>query len=347
MSVNVDMKEQFVNDTCMLFQRLQEDADISRIRSILVMATNGWQMQKATTDVALYKGSNNDQLIRNFLVTKKVNGCTDRTIKFYGYTLKMFFDKVQKEASDVTANDIRVYFAERELKDKVGHNTRDNERRNLSSFYTWLVDEEYITRSPMRKIPKIKGKKEKKKAFSEMEIEKIREAASKTNAKWIAIIEILLSTACRVSELCNIRVDEINGDKVTVHGKGQKDRICYLTARAQLAIKAYMETEWFKKRNSLGNEYLFPREHTIGPERYMPMNLGTAECAVRHIGKEAGVQNVHPHRFRRTCATNALKRGMPIEQVSKMLGHESLETTQIYLDLDEESLSIAHKKYVS
>ena len=349
MTVNVDMKDQFVNEACLLFQRLGDCPDLSRTRSILIMALSGYQMQKTGTELVVYQGDNNEKLLQTFLVTKKVNGCTHRTIKYYKLTIEQFYRRVQKNITDVTANDIRIYFAERELKDKVSAQTRDNERRNLSSFFTWLTDEEYIVRNPMKKIPKIKGQKQKKKAFTEMEIEQIRDALKllpKLKEKYMAIIDILLSTGCRISELCGMKVSEIEGDKVIVHGKGQKDRICYLNAKAQIAIKNWMETEDFKKRASLGNEYLFARKRMDEQNRLLPMDRSSAESALRVIGKIAEVKNVHPHRFRRTCATNALKRGMPIEQVSKMLGHESLETTQIYLDLDEDSLKNAHKKYI-
>lgn len=348
MTVNVDMREQFINDTCVLFQRLDEGADLQKVRSILVMATNNYQMQKTTTEVAVYTGNENEKVLKAFLVAKKVNGCTFRTVNYYKLTIEQFFRKTGKNIFDINANDIRVYFAERELSDKVSAQTRDNERRNLSSFFTWLMDEEYISKNPMRKISKIKGQKQKKKAFSEMEIEKIRQAArqSKKPEKYIAFIEIMLSTGCRVGEISGIKAEEVKDDLVVVHGKGQKDRNCYLNAKAKLAIKNWMATNEFKKHAEMGNQYLFARQRTDGHHRYRPIDIGSVESAIRELGKTAGVENTHPHRFRRTFATKALKRGMPIEQVSKALGHESIETTQIYLDLDENSLKEAHKKYV-
>lgn len=348
MTVNIDMREQFINDTCILFQRLGEGVDLQKVRSILVMATNNYQMQKTTTEVAVYTGNENEKVLKAFLVAKKVNGCTFRTINYYKLTIEQFFRKTGKHISEINANDIRVYFAERELSDKVSAQTRDNERRNLSSFFTWLLDEEYITKNPMKKISKIKGQKQKKKAFSEMEIEKIRQAArqSKKPEKYTAFVEIMLSTGCRVGEISRIKAEEVKVDLVVVHGKGQKDRNCYLNAKAKLAIKNWMETDEFKKHAEMGNPYLFARQRTDGQHRYAPTDIGTIESTIRNLGKVAGVENTHPHRFRRTFATKALKRGMPIEQVSKALGHESLETTQIYLDLDENSLKEAHQKYV-
>lgn len=344
MSVNVDQKQQLINNVCNMFMKLEPDVETHRVRDILNISLNGWQVQQTTTEVAIYQGDSNEQFLKMFLVSKKVNGCTKRTINYYGHTLSNFLSKISKPITEINANDIRIYLAERELIDKVTTTTRENERRNLSSFFTWLTDEEFITKNPMKKIPKIKGRKEKKKAFSDIEIEMIRGAA--TNEKYKAIIEILLSTGCRVSELVGIKLDEINGDKVIVHGKGQKDRFCYLNAKAQVAISNYMETDFFKTRKANGNPYLFAREKMDEPNKLKGMAISSVESICRTLGTIAGVNDVHPHRFRRTCATNSLKRGMPIEQVSKMLGHESLETTQIYLDLDEETLQNDHRKYV-
>ena len=173
-----------------------------------------------------------------------------------------------------------------------------------------------------------------------------------------AIVEVLLSTGCRVSELCGIKIDDIEQGKCTVHGKGNKDRIVYFTAKAELAIRKLLE----ERHDS--NPFLFPSGVNLGDclenkERSSPTwyqrpeligegmrDKGAIESTVRKIGKRAGVENVHPHRFRRTSATLALRRGMPIELVSKMLGHEQLTTTQLYLDLNEDELEAAHRKYV-
>ena len=342
--MNVDHKEKFINDTCMLFYKNVEGVDISKARGILSLALEHYTLQEISTDVVLYEGESNEKMIKAFLVAKKVNGLSSRTIRAYKAYLLMIFGKIRKRVDEITANDLRIYFAKRELEDKVSDVSRQNERRVLSSFFQWMQDEELITNNPIRRIPKIKTKKKRKEAFSDMEVEKIRQGA--TTKKEAAIIEILLSTGCRVSELCGIRLDELDGDSVIVHGKGNKDRVCYLTARAQIAIEEYKQTSYFKKRYELGSPYLFARERMDEESLQLPMNVGTVESSVRKIGRKNGVENVHPHRFRRTCATMALKRGMPIEQVSKMLGHESVETTQIYLDLNEETLKTAHKKYV-
>ena len=231
--------------------------------------------------------------------------------------------------------------------------------RNLSSFLGWLHMQELIKRNPMYKVDRIKQRKTKKEALTEIEVEKLRMAAR--GEKEQAIIELLLSTGCRVSELVNIKISEIEENRVLVHGKGEKDRYVYLNARAQLVLSAYLN----KRKDK--NAYVFPRgvvatkavkkglKHAeysqwwMMPENIEPegcMDKGTIEQITRKIAKRAGVKQANPHKFRRTCATMALRKGMPIEQVSKMLGHEQISTTQIYLDLSEEELALAHKKYV-
>lgn len=208
----------------------------------------------------------------------------------------------------------------------------------------------------MSKIEKIKTQRVKKEAFTEMEVERIRNVTSTGREK--AIVEFLLSTGCRVAELVGIRLDEIEGDRVLIHGKGQKDRYVYMNAKTQLAVENYLverkdanpylfaggwstavkhmhgaKKNWYKTE-----EYVTPDEH---------LDIGSVQHILRRLAKLAGVKQANPHKFRRTCATFALRRGMPIEQVSKMLGHEQISTTQIYLDLNEEDLAHAHKKYVT
>jgi site-specific recombinase XerD len=280
--------------------------------------------------VTVYAGEPNEQIIKSFVVAKRVAGASDKTCKYYQFILTQFLNKIGMHFDKVAANDIRIYFAKRELEDGVSDVTRNNERRVLSSFYGWLFDEELISRNPMRKVSKIKTKKVQKKAFTPMDLEQIR--AHCQNEKETAVIETLISTGCRVSELAGITLEDIDGDAVIVHGKGDKDRTVYLTAKAQYAIDEYLKSDAYRKRRN--KDKVFPPVHTV-------------QEIVRRVGDDAGVSNCHPHRFRRTCATSAMEHGMPIEYVSRMLGHESLETTRIYLDLNDNDMKIAHRKYVN
>ena len=325
-----DHNSQWINDTCMMFKNTLKDIDTGTVRNILTLALMDCEIIKYTKAVTVYKGEPNKQIIKAFIVAKKVAGASDRTANYYRFIIGQFFAKVGKQFDAINANDIRIYFAKRELEDGVSAVTRNNERRVLSSFYGWLFDEELIERNPMRKVSRIKTKKVQKKAFTPMDLEQIR--AHCKNEKETAVIETLISTGCRVSELCGITLADIEDDAVTVHGKGDKDRTVYLTAKAQLSIKNYLNSKAYKNRRNKAK--VFPTVHTV-------------QEIVRRVGESAGIDKCHPHRFRRTCATNALEHGMPIEYVSRMLGHESLETTRIYLDLNDHDMQIAHRKYVN
>ncbi|MEG2101425.1 MAG: tyrosine-type recombinase/integrase [Flavobacterium sp.] len=265
--------------------------------------------------------------------------------------------KIDKTADEITTDDIRYYLAIRQKKDGVTKTTANNELKCLSSFYGFLIAEELVDKNPCIKIEQIKSKTMQRKAFTEMEVEKIRNSCRTDRER--AMIEIFLSTGCRVTELAKMMIADLDGEKIIVHGKGDKDRIVYLNAKAIINLQKYLSTR--KDSNPYifcGGTYVVSQKGTTrkdlqewykNPERVDPENRQEAsaiENVIRKIGKRAEVAGTYPHRFRRTCATFALRRGMPIEQVSKMLGHEQISTTQVYLDLSEEELKQAHKKYV-
>ena len=309
--------------------------------------------------LAVWTEGKNEYYIKRFLLAKAVAGCTKRTVKAYGDYLKRAFLYIGKDADVVSALDIQAYLAT--VIQRSSKANADNVRRVLSSFFGWMHREELIPKNPMNKVDAIKVKKQKKKAFSDIECELLRNNCR--TARERAIVEMLFSTGCRVSELVSIRREDLNGKAVTIIGKGEKERQVYLNAKAYVAVQNY-EAE---RKDT--NPYLFPKmdsrcrtkDRLSATSRarenwYKQPDMvdasghsdnGTIENIVRNIGKRAGVENVHPHRFRRTCATSALNHGMPIEQVSKMLGHEQLSTTQIYLDLGERGLEMAHERYVT
>ena len=344
------MKEELINDIVCMIGRLGVDTE--GIAEKLYILMKDVTVTKTETALAVRDDAQNDRLLRRFLSAKMVKGCTKRTIQQYGKMLQLIMRKFDKPVTDYTADDIRLYIAYRLTQDKISKVSVQNEVRYLRTFFAWLFAEEIISKNPMLKVDSIKIDKVKKKAFTEIECEKLRQAAR--SGMEAAIVEVLLSTGCRVSELCMMKRDEIDGDRIIVHGKGNKDRTCFLNAKAQITLQAY-----FKERKD-DNPYIFPKgiydvKLTKGNfEWYKNPALigegmrdkGGIEATIRRMGKRAGVEGAHPHRFRRTCATFALQRGMPIELVSKMLGHEQLTTTQIYLDLNENDLALAHKKYV-
>lgn len=329
---------------------------VSDIKMDLAILMAPYQVDLHGTELAAYSGDKNVQIIAQFLSAKIAGGRTRRTVEYYRDTLKLVLWKIGKPYDEITSDDIRLYLARRVQHDKVAKTTANNERRALSSFYAWLQKEGMRLQNPMSKVDNIKEAKQKKKAFELMDLEKIRLACRTTREK--AMIEVMASTWCRVSEIVGIRLDEMDGTKILVHGKGEKDREVYLNARAALAVQEYL-----KERSDL-NPYLFPRAKYAGDiqkfdrlatwyrdaERVSEdqcMDVGSFEAIVRRIGRRAGVTKVHPHRFRRTGATLALRGGMPLITVSKLLGHANIGVTQLYLDITDVELEEAHKRFVT
>lgn len=347
-----------INDICIRLSEYQ--INMQELKNILYVTTGKYEITTRSTELALVDEDKNRIALERFITSKKVSGRTDKTLKAYYESCKKILLDMNKTYTDITSDDIRFYIAKRLTRDKVKKVTVSNEIRNFSSFLTWLYNEEYISKNPMLKVETIKQAKTKKVALTEMEIEQLRSAAKDEREK--AVIEMLLSTGCRVSELAQIQLSEIEESRILIHGKGQKDRYCYLNAKAQIAIQKYIE-----KRTDT-NPYLFPKGKNLAealkegnyrsPKQRKTwwqdannvqdghVDNGTVEMMMRKIAKRAGVEQANPHKLRRTFATMALKHGMPIMQVSKLLGHEQLSTTQIYLDLSEDDLEQAHKKYV-
>lgn len=359
------MRDKLIEEITMLLMNAGIDVDL--VKSRLILLLDNYEITQRCTEVSVVDEDDISKYIKLFLINKTVSGRTQRTIELYKNELSRFFREVQKSPLEITSDDIKVFLATKEVRDGVSKVYQKNILRVISSFYQWMTKEEYILRNPMNKVDEIKIPKKKKKAFTEMEIEQLR-LFIKDDLRLMCIFEILLSTWCRVSELCDIKLADIseNQEEVLIHGKGQKDRICYINARAKLCLQEYL------KNRKDDNEYLFAKcnikvgdpEITFAseckkykvrqkdwwkaPELVGKENVdkGTIETIIRKLGRKAGIQKVHPHRFRRTGATFALRKGMPIEQVSKLLGHESIETTQIYLDISEQELASAHRKFV-
>ena len=334
-------------------------ADLNPIKAKFQIIMNDYKILPKEEALVVWTEGKNEYYVKRFLLAKAVAGCTQRTLKSYKDYLYRSFALLGKDADTVSASDIQVYLAK--LISSSSKTNADNHRRVLSSFYTWCQKEELILKNPMNKVESIKIRTKKKKAFTDTECELIRDNCRTCRER--AIVEVLFSTWCRVSEIVSIKVSDMDYAAVEILGKGAKYRTVYLNARAQIAVNNYLA----ERKDS--NPYLFPRmkdECRIGgkmgdirrtaenwykdPDKVDLLGssgASTIEQIVRDIGKRAGVDNVHPHRFRRTGATLAMRHGMPIEQVSKLLGHEQLSTTQIYLDLDEDTLKNAHGKFVT
>lgn len=332
----MNAKEQLEND--ILCQMELEDSQIrNRLRMVLWQALNAYEIKKReNTDIVQYDGRQNEKILRQYLISKSVQGLTDKSLKVYAVTIKEFMGEINgKSLLEVQPNDIRYYISVKKMRDKISDVSLDNIRRNLNAFYGWLIKEEYIKKNPMLKIERIRQEKIVKKAFNETEIERLRFTA-KEDIRVTAILEVLLSTGCRVGELRNMNRSDLKGDEVIVKGKGKKQRVVYLNARSRFALTKYLASRDDE------NEALFVSSR----KPHNRIETGGLEIIIRDLGKKAGVECVHPHRFRRTAATLALNRGMPIEEVRQMLGHESMNTTLIYAQSAQENVKRSHKKYL-
>lgn len=360
------MKLDVINDLIAKLRPFVNEKDLDDIRMQIDLVLHPYDIVEAKRDLVVYKKDETEDAIQHFLAAKIAKGCAMRTINAYGTTLRFIFRKIQIPYNQVTAEDLRLYLARRINIDGITKVAADNERRILSSFYGWLKDNDIVLKSPMSRVERIKKSYRKKQAFSQMDVEKIR-AACRNNRERM-LIEVLLSTWVRASEIAQIRIDEIEDNQIVIHGKGDKERTVFLNPKAQLAIQRYLE----ERRDN--NPYLLPasiaeydHEKKIpkgiphgegkyaGPNWYLNpklvskgkhVNPEALNTIVGRIGKKAGVEHVHMHRFRRTGATLALTSGMDVVTVSKLLGHASIDTTQLYLDVSEIDLKSAHSKFV-
>lgn len=311
--------------------------DKSKVLEALRIVLSKYRIEEVKSELAVAEDTLRAKALRMFFISKKIEGCTDETLKYYSTILTKFFLAIPKNLQDIEANDIRYYIATLSIKG-LSKVTQDNELRVLKSFFKFAIGEQLITNLPTANIKGVKQEKRIKKPFTELQIETMRKhLASSKNLRNIAIFETLLSTGVRVTELIGMNIDDIEEDEVVVFGKGEKERVVYLNAKAKLSIDEYLSSRTDK------NPALFVDIR----KPFGRLTKGAVETMIRNLGKECGVLNAHPHRFRRTTATLSLNRGMPIEQVSKMLGHEKIETTTIYARTEQEIIKSSHKKYVT
>lgn len=286
---------------------------------------------------ALNHGKDNVTLKEEFLSAKQIEGCSERSVNYYSSTLDNLIKLLIKPFNQIETEDLRVYLSEYQKKNNASKQTIDNIRRILSSFFTWLEDEDYILKSPVRRIHKIKTTKQVKETYSDEALERLRD-----NCKCIrdlAIIDILSSTGMRVGELVKLnRVDvDFANRECVVLGKGSKERIVYFDARTKLHLQNYLNSRKDE------NEALF----VSLLEPHNRLEIAGVEIMLRKLGRSLEINKVHPHKFRRTLATRAIDKGMPIEQVQKLLGHQKIDTTMEYAIVDQQNVKNSHKKYLS
>lgn len=282
-------------------------------------------------------GNGNSKLLQAFLSSKRLEGCSEKTLSYYQSTIGMMISDLRISITEITTDDIRNYLSDYQARRGSSKVTIDNIRRIFSSFFSWLEDEEYILKSPVRRIHKVKFGRTVKDTFSDEDIEKLRDGCD--NMRNLAIIDTLISTGMRVGELVRLnRADiDFNERECVVFGKGGSERKVYFDARTKLHLKDYLD------RRSDDNPALFVTLHK--PAKRISIN--GVETMLKSLERITGVEDIHPHKFRRTMATRAIDKGMPIEQVQKLLGHVRIDTTLHYAMVNQENVKNAHKKYVA
>ncbi|MDD5929932.1 MAG: tyrosine-type recombinase/integrase [Spirochaetales bacterium] len=295
-----------------------------------------------TKQSVLKKSKNNKNLVNLFISAKRIEGCSKRTEEYYLSTLTFFEKNIKCDICSVNTNIIRDYLINYQKMNNCSNVTLDTVRRILSTFYKWLEEEDFILKSPMKRIHKIKTPTVIKAAFSDEEIEIIRKTVFE-NKRNLAIIDILLSSGIRVSELVNLNRSSINLNSRTciVFGKGAKQRETYFDVRTKIELENYLKTRKDK------NKALFVSFHKKSKHgTYTRLSVNSIEKMIREIGAKTDIENVHPHRFRRTMATRAIDKGMPIEQVQVLLGHTKIDTTLRYANVQQSNVRYSHQKYV-
>ena len=279
----------------------------------------------------------NEELIKKFISAKEIEGCSQRTTKYYESTLLKMNSKMNKGITHMTTDDLRTYLTEYQKVNNCSKASIDNVRRNLSSFFSWLEEENYILKSPMERIHKIKVDKVIKETYSDETLELLRDNCG--CLRDLAIIDLLASTGMRVGELVKLNINDIDFEnrECVVFGKGNKERPVYFDARTKIHLKNYLNT-----RND--NDPALFVSLDAPHER---LNISGVEIRLRQLGRRLGIQKVHPHKFRRTVATKAIDKGMPIEQVQSLLGHSQIDTTMHYAMVNQNNVKESHRKYVA
>lgn len=271
-----------------------------------------------------------------FLSAKRIEGCSEKSLKYYRATIETMLGDLHKDIKHIVTDDIRKYLTEYQEKKNSSKVTIDNIRRILSSFFSWLEDEDYILKSPVRRIHKIKTGVSVKEIYSDETLELMRDNC--TELRDLAMIDLLASTGMRVGEMVLLNQEDINFNEreCIVFGKGSKERIVYFDARTKIHLQNYLNSRT-DENNALFVSLKAP---------YKRLNISGVEARLREFGRRLGLQKVHPHKFRRTLATMAIDKGMPIEQLQQLLGHQRIDTTLQYAMVKQSNVKLAHRKYI-
>ena len=302
---------------------------MKKLQEVLLENLSNTTAQKETIENAEY--------LKLFLDAKRIEGCSERTLQYYKITVEHMLGKISTPIRKMTTEEIRAYLVDYQQRGGCSKVTIDNIRRNISSFFSWLEEEDYILKSPMRRIHKIKTKTIVKEVISDENMEKMRDACEEIRD--LAIIDLLYSTGIRVGELVRLNIADVNMEQreCIVFGKGDKERKVYFDAKAKIHLMEYLASR------TDNNPALFVSLDS----RHRRLEISGVEIRLRKLGRKLSLDRIHPHKFRRTMATRAIDKGMPIEQVQKILGHSQIDTTMQYAIVNQNNVKNSHQRYIA
>lgn len=288
-------------------------------------------------DNGIQESKSEPDYVELFLSAKRIEGCSEKTLNYYKSTIDALISTLNKDVKHIETDDVRRYLTDYQAKKNSSKVTIDNIRRILSSFFSWLEDESYILKSPVRRIHKVKTSTIIKETYSDEELEQMRDNCN--DLRDLAIIDMLASTGMRIGEMVLLNRSDIDFEEreCVVFGKGSKERVVYFDARTKIHLQDYLDSR------TDDNEALFVTLRSPHDR----ITIGGVETRLREFGKQIGIKKVHPHKFRRTLATMAIDKGMPIEQLQRLLGHSKIDTTLQYAMVKQSNVKMAHKKYIS
>lgn len=325
------MKDELINDVIQAMMPHLNCNQIKLLNDVLVSSLCGKEIKSIVDDKI-----DDKKLVDLFIAAKRVEGLSEKSLHYYFKTIEAMNRQINKSIQDITTDDLRTYLSNYQDNNKSSRVTIDNIRRILSTYFSWLEDENYILKSPIRRIHKIKSATIVKEIYSDESLEKMRDNCS--SIRDLAMIDIMASTGMRVGELVLLNKKDINfyDRECKVLGKGNKERIVYFDARTKIHLQEYLH---IRKDD---NEALFVSLNAP----FNRITIGAVELRIRNLGKELEIDKAHPHKFRRTLATKAIDKGMPIEQLQVLLGHKRIDTTLQYAMVNQANVKAAHKKYI-
>lgn len=332
-----NMKKQLITEITRQMIPFLDNLQLEQLQNVLQHCLWSVQIVEHPEGIQHQERESNSELLNMFISAKRVEGCSEKTLRYYETSLLRLFSTVDYHVTQIQTEDLRNYLSFYQQKSQCSKSNIDNIRRILSSFFTWLEDENYIIKSPVRRIHKIKSSQTVKETYSDESLENMRDQCG--NIRDLALIDLLASTGMRVGELVRLNIEDIDFEnrECVVFGKGSKERPVYFDARTKIHLKNYLESR-IDDNPALFVSLLSP---------YNRLEISGVEVRLRKLGQKLGISKVHPHKFRRTLATRAIDKGMPIEQVQQLLGHAKIDTTMQYAMVNQNNVKISHRKYIS